>query len=222
MRVPGLSLGSRLTSLVVAFFLAAAHNLHAQSEPAYPAWWHNQGLISGTAYKDFGAANQGEAKNFAVGAVNELDADLAQFGGAGPTLDALAVSLTATSAQTSDYSVINLGTLKNLLQPFYDRLLEVGYTLGPLSTGNYPWTAGGLSPSDYSAANIGQLKYLFNFDVTISSDGSGIPDWWEKDFFPGQTVNPNGYSSSDGLTNLENYMDGINPKVQLEVNVIVR
>jgi hypothetical protein len=222
MRLAGLSLGSRFAALMVALLLAAAHNLNAQTEPAYPEWWYNQGLISGTAYNDFAAANQGEAKNFAVGAVNELDTDLSQFGGAGPALESLALSLTATSPQTSDYSVINLGTLKNLLQPFYDRLLAVGYTLGPLSSGSYPWTAGGLSPSDYNAANIGQLKFLFDFDLTLSSDGSGIPNWWEHAFFPGETVNPNGYSSSDGLTNLENYVDGINPTVQLEVNVIVQ
>ena len=158
----------------------------------------------------------------AHGAVNELNGDLAQFGGAGDSLNAFAVSLTGTSSQTSDYAAINLGQLKFLTQPIYDRLLAVGYTLGPLSSGTYPWVSSGLAAKDFAVANQGQLKYLFSFDATLSSDGSGIPDWWEKDFFPGQIVNPNGYSFNDGLTNIQNYLDGINPKVQLEVEVIVQ
>jgi len=72
--------------------LVMGGTVFAQREPAYPEWWYNQGLISGTAYNDFAAANQGEAKNFAVGAVNELDVDLAPFrrfrpGRVGPLLD---------------------------------------------------------------------------------------------------------------------------------------
>jgi hypothetical protein len=213
MRTAGLSLGPRLAALMLALFLTAAHHLHAQTEPAYPEWWYNQGLISGTAYNDFAAANQGEAKNFAVGAVNELNLDLAQFGGAGPTLDALALALTATSPQTSDYSVINLGTLKNLVQPFYDRLLAVGYsgTSGPLTSGTYPWT--GKSANDYAVANIGQLKYLFSFDVEYSSTGSPIPDWWLDLYDLPLTTSTSAYISwsAGQLTYLQAYENALDP-----------
>jgi len=65
-----------------------------------PSWWYNPALttsgtvpvISGTA-NDYAAANQGQVKNIAVAAVTELDADLAQFGGAGGQLDQLASTL---------------------------------------------------------------------------------------------------------------------------------
>jgi hypothetical protein len=188
-----------------------------------PAWWANQGVLNGNAPNDYSLGNQGQAKWMAVNAVNELNQDLSQFGGAGNALNALAVSLSATTARTNDYNALNLGELKALSQPFFDRLLALGYTGAPLTSGTYPWAVPGAgTPNDYAAGNIGQLKYLFSFDVTISSDGSGIPNWWENEFFPGQTVNPAGYSSSDGLTNMENYLDGVNPKVQLEVNVIVQ
>jgi hypothetical protein len=155
----------------------------------------------------------------ALAAVYELDNDLAQFGGSG--LDGLTTTvLSGTSAQENDYAAVNLGQLKALVQPFYDRLLALGYTEGPLSSGSYPWVGG--TANDYALANLGQLKYLFSFNVKHSSDGTGIPDWWENKFFPRQTVDPNGVSSGDGLTNLENYLDGVNPNVQLEVNVFVQ
>ena len=111
----------RFSWLVLAFLLCSGLRLGAQSTPIYPTWWANQGLLSGTSPSDYSAANQGQAKNMAVGAVNELNADLAQFGGAGETLNELAVSLTGTTPQTSDYSAVNLGELKALVQPFYDR-----------------------------------------------------------------------------------------------------
>ena len=105
--------------------------------------------MSGTTPQDYAAANQGEAKNLAVAAVSELDNDLAQFGGAGPTLDALASTLLTsdTAGAAQDFSALNLGQLKALSQPFYDRLMQVGYFGSPLTitgtspslTGTYPW-----------------------------------------------------------------------------------
>jgi hypothetical protein len=135
MSAPSLLRSASVAGLALALLLCAGHKVAAQSTPIYPTWWASQGILSGTTPNDFAAANQGQAKNMALGAVNELNSDLAQFGGAGDTLNELAISLTATSAQTSDFTAINLGQLKALAQPFYDRLLTVGYTLGPLTTG---------------------------------------------------------------------------------------
>jgi len=207
----------RFSWLVLAFLLCGGFRLAAQSTPIYPTWWANQGLLSGTSPSDFAAANQGQAINMAVGAVNELNADLAQFGGAGETLNELAVSLTGTTPQTSDYSAVNLGELKALVQPFYDRLLSVGYTLGPLASGTYPWATGGLTPNDFAVGNIGQLKYLFSFDVNYSSSSDQIPDWWVIRYFGQAAVSgtaiANGIVPWSGgqMTYLQAYQQGLNP-----------
>jgi hypothetical protein len=190
-----------------------------------PAWWYNGSLtttgtplVSGTA-NDFAAINQGQAKNVAVTAINELNTDLAQFGGAGDTLNQLALTLTATSAQTNDYAALSIGQLKFLAQPFYDRLISLSCTVPPIVSGTYPWVTSGLTANDFAIANIGQTKQLFSFDVTASSAGNGIPDWWVNEYFPGSTINgtvgidPNGYVSWSGttLTNLQAYQQGLNP-----------
>jgi hypothetical protein len=203
--------------VALALLSLSTSRVVAQSAPIYPAWWANQGILSGTMAEDYAAANQGQAKNMAVAAVQELNQDLAQFGGASGTLNALSMTLTATSASTSDYSVLNLGQLKALSQPFYDRLMAVGYFGSPLTSGTYPWI--GHTAEDYAMANIGQLKYAFSFDLTYSTAGTGIPDWWVQEYYPsGSTfggvfgVDPNAIAPMGyGITNLEAYQLGLNP-----------
>jgi RHS repeat-associated protein len=189
-----------------------------------PAWWYNPAvtvsgtapLISGSA-NDYAAVNQGQVKNIAVTAINELNTDLAQFGGAGPTLNSLKTTLSGTSATTNDFAAVNLGQLKALSKPFFDRLIAVGYTQPPVISGTYPWIAAetsGSAASDYAMANIGQVKNLFSFDVTSSSADDGIPDWWTENYFdlPSIDVDPTALAPADnGFTNLECYMLGIDP-----------
>jgi hypothetical protein len=207
-----------LRLLVIAVSLAVP--LLVLGATTGPAWWYNPSLtpsgtplISGTA-NDYAAVNQGQVKNLAVTAVNELNTDLAQFGGAGQNLNNLALSLTATSTATNDFAAVNLGQLKALAQPFYDWLLTVGYTQGPLASGTYPWIASGLAANDYAVANIGQAKNLFSFDVTYSSAGNGIPDWWVGKYFPtltDATLPPYALWSGSQVTILQAYQNGWNP-----------
>ena len=208
--------------MALVLLLSAAGPLRAQQpQAAYPAWWTSQGVVNpAAAPNDYAAANQGQAKNMAVGAVSELNGDLAQFGGAGEALDQLAEALlSGTSAQTNDYAVVNLGQLKALAQPFYDRLLSLGYAAGPLSSGTYPWLSSGHAANDYAVANLGQLKYLFSFDLVADANGNGIPDWWEQKYFPGGMFNgqpgidPAGTVgwSNGTISNLQAYQQGLNP-----------
>ena len=211
---------------MLAFLLLGSRIVWGQSTPVYPPWWSNQAVLNGNTPDDFAAANQGQAKNMARAAINELDNDLAQFGGSG--LDALASTvLSGTATLENDYAAINLGQLKSLAQPFYDRLLSLGYFGSPLIitgtapvvTGTYPWISASNPPDDFAAANLGQLKYLFSFDVMADANGNGIPDWWEQKYFPGQTFNgqpgidPNGLVPWGGgqVTNLQAYQNGWNP-----------
>jgi len=187
-----------------------------------PSWWYNPTLTtSGTTpvvsggTNDYSAGNQGQLKNMAVTGVNELNAGLSQFGGAGATLNGLAVSLTATSGSTSDYAAVNLGQLKAVIQPFFDRLLAIGYTgtSGLLSTGTYPWIYSGASPQDYSMASVGQIKYMFSFDPTFESNPANLlPDWWQLNYFgmlgiSGTNLSPSG----NGYTDFQEYQMGWNP-----------
>jgi len=182
-----------------------------------PTWWYNSSfttsgtapLVSGTA-NDYAAANQGQMKNMAVTAVNELTSALP--GGAGSTLNSLALSLTATSGSTSDYATVNLGQLKTLAKPFYDRLFSIDYDGPPIySSTNYPWVGG--TAADYAAANIGQVKNLFSFDLTYSSDGNPLPDWWRKYYFGTLSVSATSTFPIDGggVTYLEAYQQQLSP-----------
>jgi uncharacterized protein (TIGR03790 family) len=182
-----------------------------------PAWWYNPTLtfsgtpiISGTA-NDYAAVNQGQVKNFAVTAINELNAGLSDVGGAGSALNGLAVSLTATSGSTSDFASINLGQLKALAKPFYDRLFSIDYFGPPLTSGTYPWI--GNTPNDFAMANIGQVKNLFSFDLTYSSDGNPLPNWWRMYYFQTLSVSSTSTVTGNGsdITYLQAYQQQVNP-----------
>jgi len=178
---------------------------------AQPSWWSDWGVLNGNQPNDYVAVNQGQVKNITTAAILEIDSSLAQFGGAGDNLLQLQAALSGTSATTNDYAPANLGQLKNLTAPIYDRLMAVGYQLAPLKSGSlYPWVGG--TPNDYAMANIGQVKNLFSFDLTLSSDGSGLPDWWRHlyDVPPGvsgTSIAP----GCGGLTYLDSYNRGLNP-----------
>jgi hypothetical protein len=210
---------------VIAIILSAAQSLHAQggSYPTYPQWWTNQGLITTGSINDYAIANIGEAKNFTVAAIYELDTDLAQFGGAGPTLDTLAATLITTStnptSQTNDYAIVNIGQLKNLTQPIYNRLMAIGYYAQPVgsgttTSGTYPWLATGHgTTNDYATANIGQLKHLFSFDPDYSATGDSIPDWWKNLYGLGPSVTSTNYVpwSNGQATYFQAYIESADP-----------
>jgi alpha-tubulin suppressor-like RCC1 family protein/chitodextrinase len=80
--------------------------------------------------------------------------------------------------EMDDYQVMNVGQLKRVARPFYDRLAAVQYSGSPLNPQQlYPW---GASADDYAVVNIGQAKFVFSFDVAhflylkMDSDGDGL------------------------------------------------
>jgi hypothetical protein len=172
-----------------------------------PSWWTTQGVIStsGTA-RDYAAANQGQLKNIALKAIEELNANLP--GGAGDYLNnSLLPELRRQNANTNDYGALNIGQLKTIAKPFYDRLNEVYYSE------QYPWlTAANANRNDYAIANIGQVKNLFAFDISLDEDGNGLPDWWETYYLgcAGETAASDTFRY-DGLTVLEAYWGGFFP-----------
>jgi len=171
-----------------------------------PAWWVARDVLNLDAVpNDFAAVNQGQLKWVASNACEELETQLP--GGTGSNIWALISSF----SNSNNFRPVNLGQLKYVAKPFYDRLIEAGYTT------NYPWSG---QPNDYALANIGQMKNVFSFDVSYDTDGDGIPDWWEVS----QGLNPNNpddgsatntSSLAHGLSNLQVYW---NPSVLVTDN----
>jgi hypothetical protein len=59
-------------------------------------------------------------------------------------------------------------------------------------------------------------------DYISDSNGSGLPDWWQLEYFGQLGVNPNTDSGGYGWSNLQAYQNGINPTNYLApVGVIV-
>lgn len=176
------SSSTRLTLLAVAGMLALV-TMMLQAATG-PSWWVTRGTINTNAIpNDFAAVNQGQLKWMAVNAAMELESQLP--GGAGSNVWTLIESFSGTN----NFRPVNLGQLKYVAQPFYDRLIEVGYTT------NYPWSGSTNQVNDFVLANIGQMKNVFSFDVK-DSDSDGIPDWWEI----AHGLNPNNPNDADQVS----------------------
>jgi hypothetical protein len=174
----------------------------------YPGWWFEHDVIRRTdtnvtspswpthypAVDDYVIVNQGQVKHIASKAYAEFNLRLP--GGAGTNLTALINSFTTNN----NYDVANIGQLKAVAEPFYARLIEVGYAA------TNPWTSG---TDDYAAANVGQLKNLFGFDLTALA--GELPEWWQLYYFGEIGINPGADADGDGDTNFEEYEDGGNP-----------
>ena len=184
----------------------------------YPAWWFSRGAIvplnpsnptpnwpaDYPTSDDYAVINQGQLKNFATQAYAELQAKAPAYVWSSSQGTALSSLVTGWSPSSGDaYAAINLGQLKTVAKPFYDVLIELGYPT------IYPWT--GVSADDYAAANIGQAKNTFSFDLGFDTDGNGLPDWWETEYFGALGNAASSSPDGNGLTLLQDYQQGNDP-----------
>jgi hypothetical protein len=92
---------------------------------AAPTWWSQRSvLVSDKPPDDYALANQGQLKNFTKAGVAELDNHLP--GGSADPLHSLIQGWTLPSASRNDFAPLNLGQMKNVKKPFYDRITAVG------------------------------------------------------------------------------------------------
>jgi len=168
-----------------------------------PSWWNTRGAVDQlTTANDYAPINQGQLKNLAKAAAAELDQRLP--GGAGTVVQSLVNSWLIRDAETDHFTLVNLGQLKTVVKPFYDRLISVGYARA------YPWTEGSNPAQDFAAANIGQAKNLFSFNLSATDlahdvDQNRLPDWWEQYYFGHTGISPNADPDGDALTNLQEF-----------------
>jgi len=195
------SVHSRVSRATLFFFLLA-FSVHAQG----PSWWVNRGVVStnSPAY-NYAPVTLGQLKWMATNACDEMNA----YFGAGSNVTAVVNAF----SNSNNYYFANIGQVKYVVQPFYDRLYELNLTntFPANMPGYYPWENAS-NTNDYALANIGQVKYVFSFDPAKDSDSDGMPDWWEL----AHNLDPYADDASsdpdnDGLTNLQEYQYGTDP-----------
>lgn len=205
------SLHSRVALLVAAFL--------GVGFATEPAWWLQRGIVAtdGQGNRlttlDHAVINQGQLKNFVMGAALELDWMIP--GGRGMVLEnVIAGWFTSDGGSRADFASANVGQVKALAALVYDRLIAVGVASA------YPWASNAQPDADYAMANIGQVKALFAFDLRSDSDSDGLPDLWEQRIISAEAgdgvttlahVTPTSDFDQDGLTDLQEWQMGTNP-----------
>ena len=144
----------------LGMYLSLAAPVPEGKPAAYPAWWFEREVITRTdsakaspvhpadypPAADFAALNQGQLKQFAAAAFDELQAHLP--GGAGPAITALVQSWYVTegdafkldakgrriplvTGKTNNFTPVTHGQLKEVARHFFDRLqAELYYPTG--------------------------------------------------------------------------------------------
>jgi hypothetical protein len=203
-------------SMAVVFSLLAIVPLRATQ----PTWWTGLGAVNPSATpNDWAMVTEGQLKQFTLEGVTEMNTYLLPIG-AGNNLNMLVDGWIADYAtngysgsnpKPSDFQAMSAGQLKYIGGMVWTQLVAGGYTSSLPS-----WLV--VTSTDAQAANLGQLKTVFNFDLTYSSDGSSLPDWWLIHYFGGLTldgtaVDPNAFVpwSGGNLTYLQAFQLGLNP-----------
>src|SRR4030095_306284 len=213
----------RLTVRPRIVILALSLAITLVSALGIPAWWSSRGVLTADSANDFAALNQGQIKNLATAAFDEMNAKL--VGGAGPgvtdlikswfkidaagnfLLDAQGKRIPKVSPGTNDFQAVTQGQLKSIAEVFYNRLISIGYTNG------YPWSTDTSDDQSHAVANLGQAKNLFSFDVAFDSDGDNLPDWWEIKYIGNLNSGSTGNLDNDTADNAKEYLVGSNPMV---------
>jgi hypothetical protein len=198
--------GNLLVDLFRAFSRFSRVMLFLFAFPAFaqgPDWWYARGAVnSNLPVKDYAFINLGQLKWMATNAYLEMEA----YFGAGT---GVAARVCGFSNSNGNYYLANLGQLKYLAQPFYDRLyaLNLTNTFPSNMPGYYPW-GGATNTNDFAFANLGQLKYVFSFDSAKDSDGDGLKDWEEIEY----GTNPyDADTDDDGLSDGWEVANGYDP-----------
>ncbi|MEI9959974.1 MAG: hypothetical protein WDM76_02240 [Limisphaerales bacterium] len=70
--------------------------------------------------------------------------------------------------------------------------------------------------TNWTPANVIATNYPMLFlraRSWVDSDGSGMPDWWQLEYFGTTGVDPYGDPDGDGWSNIQEYQNGTNPTV---------
>lgn len=217
--------------LSFVLFLAPAITSHA----ADPAWWATRGVTTTAPQSNLSPATLGQAKHIVAMAMAELQTRLDA-----PTFQALQADLapivnlaipTTPAEIQQQRAVLVVGQLKAISAPFYrclhnsypawlqTRLTENQNKDSNDSANFYPWSSSTVDDSNRGIATLGQLKSVFALPLeilppsAIDTDGDGLADAWEIQYFGNLGQIGSGNPDGDSLSTILEFLAGRNPNL---------
>ena len=139
-----------------------------------PDWWSEPDtaiIVNPLEENNYAPVTLGQLKHVAEMAMKHLDIELSTIGGSSPFPFVEVATMVAgfqdyqglPPGENPNYSPINLGQLKAVAEPFYDRLLQIGYDTrqnlidhdyDPLWPHDYPWNPETPPEENYAPAKV--------------------------------------------------------------------
>lgn len=233
--IPAIKSCVRYAVFGAVFLLFVAVVARAQT-PALPAWWSTPvGVLDGQPTDNWAVANVGQLKHVATQAKAHLDAKLnltnVDWDEAYSNVSPFPFPV---GASIDNYAPLNIGQLKFVASGFYHviyqkasgynvlgRFVSMGVPASSISGSGpyYPWSSATGLGENWSPVTIGQLKAVFSFDLSdyagdppgADSDGNGLADAWELQYFGQLGADPQADPDGDGLTNAQESFANLNP-----------
>jgi hypothetical protein len=198
-----------------------------------PAWWTTRGVKNSSPASNLSPATIGQAKHFAAMALAELQIRLDPTTFQALQADVAAVVNLAAPTTPEQFEqqrgVLAVGQLKAISAPFYLRLhnaypawletrLAENLTKDVNDSANfYPWTSNPADDTNKGIATLGQLKTVFALPFeglppsANDTDGDGLSDAWEIQYFGNLGQIGSGNPDGDGFSTYMEYLSGRNP-----------
>ncbi len=182
----------QILSALVSAGMIASSLTSLEAEPTHPLWWADLGVTNANAVQNKGVAQLAQVKNIANMAHFELESLLP--GGVGFNVPFIIPNAPDSTWYQTQKKALNLGQLKAVAKPFYDRLNEISpaWVEGQLQASGlatlnthyfqdtngyfYPWSPTTPVSENYKPANVGQLKLVFALRFREDADSDSLKD----------------------------------------------
>jgi uncharacterized delta-60 repeat protein len=164
-----------------------------------------------------GVATSARAQSiFSYDATGDLVTEGGATGSVGPTITSQPVTQLGQIGSPASFSVVAAGT-GPLSYKWYENGAPIsggtGSTLfiSDAQSGNFTNHSTGANSYDVTVSNVVSSATSDTVALYLDTDGLGMADWWQIQYFGAIGVSPDEDADGDGMSNLDEYHDGTDP-----------
>jgi len=152
---------------------------------------------------------------FSFDTTGNLASQAASAGAVTPVITAQPTATLGQVGGTYNFSVVAAGT--GLTYQWYENNAPINGATGSTllitnaQSGNFTNHSTGANSYDVVVTNTAGSITSNTVALDLDTDNTGMPDWWQIQYFGSIGISPGEDADGDGVANLQEYLDGTNP-----------